>query len=50
LGRIPPEYLPPRGAWPERVYTLPELRAYPQRLNFAEELLDRYVAVSDAAA
>ena len=44
MGRIPPEYLPPRGAWPERVYTLPELRAYPQRLNSTEELLDRHVA------
>jgi len=44
LGRIPPEYLPPRGAWPERVYTLPELRAYPQHLNSTEELLDRHVA------
>jgi len=44
LGRIPPEYLPPRGAWPERVYTLPELRAYPARLNSTEELLDRHVA------
>ena len=44
MGRIPPEYLPPRGAWPERVYTLPELRAYPQHLNSTEELLDRHVA------
>jgi 2-aminobenzoate-CoA ligase len=44
LGRIPAEYLPPRGAWPERVYTLPELRAYPARLNSTEELLDRQVA------
>jgi 2-aminobenzoate-CoA ligase len=44
LGRIPPEYLPPREAWPERVYSLPELRAYPQRLNSTEELLDRHVA------
>jgi len=26
LGRIPTEYLPPREAWPERVYSLPELR------------------------
>jgi len=44
LGRIPPEYLPPPEAWPERVYTLPELRAYPARLNSTEELLDRHVA------
>ena len=44
MGRIPPGYLPPRGAWPERVYTLPELRAYPARLNSTEELLDRHVA------
>ena len=44
MGRIPPEYLPPREAWPERVYTLAELRAYPARLNSTEELLDRHVA------
>ena len=44
MGRIPPEYLPPAEAWPERVYTLPEFRAYPQRLNSTEELLDRHVA------
>jgi len=42
LGRIPPEYLPPREAWPERVSTLPEFRAYPQQLNSTEELLDRH--------
>jgi 2-aminobenzoate-CoA ligase len=44
LGRIPPEHLPPREAWPERVYTLPELLAYPARLNSTEELIDRHVA------
>lgn len=44
MGRIPPEHLPPREAWPERVYTLPELSAYPARLNSTEELIDRHVA------
>ena len=32
--------LPPRALWPERIYTLPELR-YPRKLNVARELLDR---------
>ena len=35
--------LPPRPFWPDRVYTLPELR-YSPRLNVARELLDRNVA------
>jgi 2-aminobenzoate-CoA ligase len=43
MGRIPASYLPPRGLWPERVYTLPEHRTYPQRLNSTEELVDRHV-------
>jgi len=34
--------LPPREAWPELVFELPELR-YPERLNCAVELLDRMV-------
>lgn len=34
------EGLPPRELFPERVYTLPEVR-YPQRLNVAHELLDQ---------
>lgn len=33
------ECLPPKELWPERVYTLPEVR-YPARLNVARELLD----------
>jgi 2-aminobenzoate-CoA ligase len=44
MGRIPAGYLPPRHLWPQRVYTLPEHRAYPQSLNSTEELLDRHVA------
>jgi 2-aminobenzoate-CoA ligase len=44
LGRIPSEYLPPREAWPERVYSLPELCSDPASLNSTEELLDRHVA------
>ncbi len=36
--------LPPRELWPEMDYTrLPELAAYPPRLNCAAELLDRAV-------
>jgi 2-aminobenzoate-CoA ligase len=36
--------LPPRELWPELVFDLPELRAWPERLNCATELLDRGVA------
>jgi 2-aminobenzoate-CoA ligase len=35
--------LPPRAAWPELLFELPELR-YPERVNCAAELLDRAVA------
>jgi 2-aminobenzoate-CoA ligase len=35
--------LPPRDQWPEFKFDLPELR-YPERLNCAVELLDRWVA------
>jgi 2-aminobenzoate-CoA ligase len=44
MGRIPAEYLPPPELLPERIYTLPEHRDYPARLNSTEELLDRHVA------
>jgi 2-aminobenzoate-CoA ligase len=44
MAKIPASYLPARGLWPERVYTLPEHRAYPERLNSTEELVDRHVA------
>ncbi len=43
MARIPHDYLPPRELWPERIYTLPEHRAYPARLNSTEELVDRHV-------
>src|SRR5215813_4081472 len=36
---------PPRSAWPEFLLTLPELK-YPERLNCASELLDRWIAAS----
>ncbi len=37
--------LPPRALWPEMDYSvLPELAAYPARMNAATELLDRTVA------
>jgi 2-aminobenzoate-CoA ligase len=35
--------LPPRSAWPEFVFGLPELR-YPERLNCVTSLLDRWIA------
>jgi 2-aminobenzoate-CoA ligase len=35
--------LPPRDAWPEFIFTLPDLR-YPERLNCAQRLLDAHVA------
>lgn len=44
MGKIPLSYLPAPGLWPERVYTLPEHRSYPRRLNSTEELVDRHVA------
>src|SRR5574341_1489296 len=44
MGRIPADYLPPKGLWPERIYKLPEHRVYPQRFNSTEELLDQPVA------
>ena len=34
--------LPPREAWPDLVFTLPELQ-YPEMLNCADALLDRHV-------
>jgi 2-aminobenzoate-CoA ligase len=44
MGRIPADALPPPALWPERIYTLPEHRTYPDRLNSTEELIDRHVA------
>ncbi|MFC3677653.1 AMP-binding protein [Ferrovibrio xuzhouensis] len=39
------DHLPPQDQWPEmRWDTLPELAAYPKRLNCARELLDRQAA------
>ncbi len=43
MRKIPAHYLPPRELWPQRVYTLPEHKAYPQKLNSTEELVDRHV-------
>ena len=37
------DHLPPPEQWPDLVFDLPELN-YPDRLNCAEELLDRAVA------
>ncbi|MGH7361319.1 MAG: AMP-binding protein, partial [Candidatus Methylomirabilales bacterium] len=44
MARIPDGYLPPKELWPSRIYTLPEYRAYPQKFNSTEELLDKTVA------
>ncbi len=38
------DYLPPRELWPARIYKLPELAAYPDHFNPAEELLEKHVA------
>ena len=37
--------LPPRAQWPDFRFDLPELR-YPERMNCAVELLDRWVAAT----
>jgi 2-aminobenzoate-CoA ligase len=43
MGRIPDEYLPPEDLRPTRIRTVPEVQAYPDRMNPASELLDRQV-------
>lgn len=43
MGAIPADYLPSKELWPQRIYTLPEFRDYPRRLNSTEELIDRHV-------
>src|SRR3989304_4765843 len=43
MGKIPAEYLPPKELWPQRIYSLPEHKGYPQKLNSTEELVDRHV-------
>ncbi|MBI3002140.1 MAG: AMP-binding protein [candidate division NC10 bacterium] len=44
MARIPDGSLPPKELWPTRIYTLPEYKAYPQKFNSTEELLDKAVA------
>ncbi|MGH7432173.1 MAG: acyl-CoA synthetase [Candidatus Methylomirabilales bacterium] len=44
MGKIPEGYLPPRELWPNQIYNLPEYRAYPQKFNSTEELIDKQVA------
>ncbi len=44
MGKIPEGYLPPKELWPTRFYTLPEYKAYPQKFNSTEELIDKQVA------
>jgi len=43
MGKIPADYLPPKELWPQRIYSLPEHKGYPQKLNSTEELVDRHV-------
>ena len=43
MGRIPDEYLPPEDLRPARIRTIPEVQAYPDRMNPTSELLDRQV-------
>src|SRR3989304_686316 len=43
MGRIPADYLPAKAPWPQRIYSLPEHKGYPQKLNSTEELIDRHV-------
>lgn len=43
MGKIPEEYLPPEDLRPNRIWTVPEVEAYPERLNPCHELLDRHV-------
>ncbi len=40
--------LPPRGLWPEFVFSLPELQ-YPDRLNCVSEFVDRWVGSGQGA-
>jgi len=44
MGSIPANYLPPSELCPQRIYTLPEFKEIPHRLNSTEELLDKIVA------
>ncbi len=44
MDKVPEGYLPPKELWPTRVYKLPEYRAYPQKFNSTEELIDKQVA------
>lgn len=40
------DHLPPQKQWPAMLWdTLPELRAYPKRMNCARELLDKQAAI-----
>lgn len=43
MGEIPPEYLPPKELWPDKIYALPEVRL-PARLNLTEIAVDANVA------
>lgn len=45
LDSFPREHLPPRNTWPQiNLTTLPEIAAYPKRMNCAHELLDKTAA------
>lgn len=44
MAKIPPEYLPPKEIWPQRIYELPEHKAIPQKFNSSEVLIDGALA------
>ena len=41
------DHLPPKGQWPDLIFELPDYR-YPDRLNCVTELLDRWLANTQA--
>lgn len=46
IDSFPRDHLPPQEQWPAMAWdTLPELRAYPKRMNCARELLDKQAAI-----
>jgi len=41
LVKITAKDLPPMSIWPEKIYTLPELQNYPEKMNSTEEFVDK---------
>lgn len=45
IDTFPRDHLPPLDQWPDMIWdTVPELKAYPKRMNCAAELLDKQAA------